>query len=218
MKWVAIDFWRTIKTRAGCICALLCILPIGTGAATGVLAQATVAAKWGVEEGTVSLVNGVMNGVVAALGCLVGGEVCMRINSRWAYALFGLLMAGVAATMALAPFSPTNYVVYILLYAFVTGLSYAAFTGFVLDAIGKGAAATKYNAFASLSNTPIMYMGLVLAWAFEPTMMNWGAKGMLLTEAGAGVLGILVLAAAVPVVRRLIREPAAPAIAGAAAP
>ena len=41
----------------------------------------------------------------------------------------------------------------------------------LFDAIGKGAAATKYNVFASLSNTPITYMGLVLAWAFIAAML-----------------------------------------------
>lgn len=81
------------------------------------------------------------------------------------------------------------YVTFSLVYVFVVGLSYTAFTGFVLDTIGKGAAATKYNAFASLSNMPITYMGLVLAWAHA----KWGEHGMLYTDAAAGVLGLCVL-------------------------
>ena len=51
-----------------------------------------------------------------------------------------------------------NYVIYTLLYAVITGLTYAGFSAFVLEAMGTGAAATKYNVFASLSNTPIWYM------------------------------------------------------------
>lgn len=198
MRGVLIDFWQMIKSRRGALCAVLCILPIGTGAATNVLAQAEVAAQWGVGENTVSLVNGVLNGLVSAIGCLVGGEICGRFSPRRVYAAVGLLMAGVAATMATTPFVPSIYVIATLAYAFTTGLAYAAFTGFVLDAIGKGAAATKYNAFASLSNTPTTYMGLVLAAAYT----RLGAAGMLLSEAAAGVLGILVLAAVAAALRQ----------------
>jgi MFS family permease len=197
MGGVVVELWRMIRSRSGVLCGVLCILPIGTGAATNVLSQAEVAAKWGVAEGTVSLVNGVMNGLVSAVGCLIGGELCARYSSRRVYAAVGLLMAGVAAAMAAAPFIPSMYVTFILAYALTTGLAYAAFTGFVLDAIGRGAAATKYNGFASISNLPITYMGIVLAEAFT----RRGAKGMLLTEAAAGVLGILVLGVVASVLR-----------------
>ena len=186
---VGVDLWRTVASRQGLLCGVLCVLPIGTGAATGVLSQAEVASGWGVGEDTVALVNGVMNGVISAVGCLVGGELCARFSSKKVYAAVGLVMALVAVGMAVSPFVPWAYVFYTLAYALVTGLSYAAFTGFVLEAIGKGAAATKYNGFASLSNFPIMYMGLVLAWVFE----HHRASGMLLAEAGFGVAGILVL-------------------------
>lgn len=203
MGGVVVELWRMIRSRGGVLCGVLCILPIGTGAATNVLSQAEVAAKWGVAEGTVSLVNGVMNGLVSAVGCLIGGELCARFSSRRVYAAVGLLMAAVAASMAVAPFIPSMYVTFILAYALTTGLAYAAFTGFVLDAIGRGAAATKYNGFASISNLPITYMGLVLAEAFT----RKGAKGMLLTEAAGGVLGILVLG----VVASVLRPPRPPA-------
>lgn len=189
MLGVLIDLWRMIKTRAGLLCGTLCLLPINTGAATSVLAQAEVAGKWGATEDTVALVSGTLNGVISGIGCLVAGEVCARINSRKVYAGVALLMAAVSAGMAMSPFTKTNYVVYSLVYAFVVGMSYTAFTGFVLDAIGKGAAATKYNVFASLSNTPITYMGLVLAWA----QTKGGEKVMLFTDAGAGVVGLIVL-------------------------
>jgi hypothetical protein len=84
------------------------------------------------------------------------------------------------------------YIVFTSLYALLTGVAYAAFTGFVLEAMGKGAAATKYNLFASLSNQPIAYMTLVDGWAYE----RWHASGMLNVEAAVGVLGIGALAVA----------------------
>jgi hypothetical protein len=39
-----------------------------------------------------------------------------------------------------------------------TGFTYAAFSAFVLEAIGKGTAATKHSALTSLSNVPICYV------------------------------------------------------------
>jgi MFS transporter, PAT family, beta-lactamase induction signal transducer AmpG len=70
----------------------------------------------------------------------------------------------------------------------ITGLTYAGFTAFVLEAMGLGAAATKYNVYASLSNTPIYYMTRVDGWSHG----RWGAGGMLYTEAIFGVLGLSV--------------------------
>jgi MFS family permease len=189
------DIWQVVTSRRGFICGLLCLLPIGTGAATSTLATSEVAANWGAKEDTVALVTGVLNGVVSAVGCLVGGFICKGRNSRIVYIFVGLTMALVALAMAYGPRTDTAYAFFSLAYAFVTGLSYAAFTGFVLDAIGKGAAATKYNGFACLSNLPITYMGLILAAVYARTDVLGGARGMLVTEAGAGVLGIVVLIA-----------------------
>lgn len=197
MVGVAKDMWHTIKSRAGMLCALLCLLPMNSGTATNILSQAEVAAKWGADENTVALVNGVLNGVLSAISCLVAGEICARVNSRKVYAGVALLLAVVAVVMAMAPQTRTNFVVFSLVYVFVVSLSYTAFTGFVLDAIGKGAAATKYNAFASLSNMPITYMGLVLAWAET----RWGERAMLCADAAVGVLGLCVLGLATALLR-----------------
>jgi MFS family permease len=189
MGGVAVDFWKMIITRAGLLAAVLCLLPINTGAITNVLSQAEVGAKWGVGEDTIALVNGVMNGIISALGCLFGGWVCKRYNARWVYAVVALLMASNSVAMVLSPWTPVWFITYTLTLAFTLGMSYTAFTGFVLDTIGKGAAATKYNAFASLSNAPIAYMGLLLAWA----QTNHQESGMLWIDAGTGVAGLVLL-------------------------
>jgi hypothetical protein len=97
-------------------------------------------------------------------------------------------------------------VIYTLIYALITGLTYAGFSAFVLEAMGLGAAATKYSLFASLSNMPIYYMTNIDGWAHE----KWGAGGMLYTEAVLGIVGLVVFAgilAALP--RRSASVPAA---------
>jgi PAT family beta-lactamase induction signal transducer AmpG len=199
------ELWEMISSRRGILCAVLCVIPIGTGAATSVLAQDEIASLWHVGADTVALVNGALNGVISAIGCLAGGELCARFSSRRVYVAVGALMALVAVTMAIMPFTPGNFIGFNLGYAFVTGLAYASFTGFVLEAVGKGAAATKYTALASLSNSPIAYMGLVLAASYarfaESGGGEHGARFMLYTEAIFGVLGIVVLAIVVAIVR-----------------
>ena len=76
-----------------------------------------------------------------------------------------------------------------------------------LVAIGAKLAATKYNGFASISNTPIWYMGLLLAAA----QTQFGARGMLATESVFGVVGILVFVAATRVWRPAAAASLAPA-------
>lgn len=187
IEHVAGDFWQVLRSRQGVHCAVLCFLPVGSGAATYVLAQAAVAANWHAGAHEVAITQGAFAGVVAMLGCLAGGTACSRFfHARTGYVVFGALMAAVAAAMAFSPMRIAPYVGYSLAYSFTAGLSYAAFSAFVLDTIGTGHAATKYNGFASLSNTPIWYMGLVLAHVET----IWGPRGMLLTEATLGAIAI----------------------------
>jgi len=103
--------------------------------------------------------------------------------------------------MALLPRTQPMFVVWTSVYAFITGLTYAGFSAFVLEAIGKGAAATKYNVYASLSNMPIYYMTNVDGWAHD----RWGSGGMLYVEAiccTAGAIAFLALIGALARARR----------------
>jgi hypothetical protein len=202
VKDVALDMWAVLNTREGILCALLCFVPIGTGAAQGVLVQSEVAAHW-IKDPTeaariVEMVQGFITGLISMAGCLVGGWICNKwLNARASYAVFGGIMAAITGGMAMAPATPNLYIVFSMAYAFATGLCYAAFSAFVLDAIGAGHAATKYNGFASLSNFPIWYCGLVLAWA----QTEWGPSAMLWTESLLGVAGIVVFTVFAAIVR-----------------
>jgi len=180
------DLWRVVRARAGILALLICFLPIGSGAASNL--WAAVADDWHASANTVALATGVFSGIVSALGCIFGGYGADRMDRKTAYALYGLLMALSTAAMAVAPRTETMYVVFTLIYAFIQGLTYAGFTAVVLETIGLGAAATKYNLYASLSNMPIAYMTLVDGWAHT----RWGAAGLLNVEAAFGVVGIIV--------------------------
>jgi PAT family beta-lactamase induction signal transducer AmpG len=194
---VVAKLWALARTRNGALSALLCFVPVGTGSALGVLAQASVAGVWGAGSSQVELVQGFLGGVVSMIGCIAGGYGSDRLGGRTSYVVYGGMMAAVTLAMALLPRTPAAYVAGTLAYSLMNGLCFAAFSAFVLEVIGGELAATKYNGFASLSNTPIWYMGLALAAAET----RFGAKGMLLTESACGVLGIVVFSAVARVKR-----------------
>jgi MFS family permease len=199
VKRLVSDLWAMLKTKGGLLSAVLCVLPIGTGAAQGTLTQAKVAAFWGAGANQVELMQGLFAGLITAVGCFAGGYLCQRFHPRTAYAGIGLALAAIAVLMGVCPSTVSMYVVWSLLYAFAVGLAYAAFTALVLDAMGQGSAATKYNVFASLSNFPLWWLGLLLGVAAD----KWGARVMLFTEAALGVVGVIVFAFSVRLVRRL---------------
>lgn len=186
---VAKDLWRVARSRRGYLALLICFLPIGSGAASGL--WSAVADDWHASANTVALATGVFSGIVSAAGCIAGGFLCDRMDRKAAYGVFGLLLAAVAIGMAVAPRTEAMYIAFTTAYSFVCGLCYAAFSAVVLEAIGRGAAATKYSVFASLSNMPIAYMTVVDAAGHT----RWGVHGLLLADAGAGVLGLLLFAA-----------------------
>jgi MFS transporter, PAT family, beta-lactamase induction signal transducer AmpG len=183
------DLWEVARARAGILALLICFLPIGTGAAANL--WSAVSGDWHASANTVALVTGVMSGFVSAAGCLAGGYMSDRIDRKTSYAIYGALMAVCTVAMAIAPRAESMYATFTLVYAFIQGLTYAGFTAVVLETIGLGAAATKYNVFASLSNMPIAYMTVVDGWASA----KWGVGGFLLTEAAIGVAGIAVFVA-----------------------
>jgi MFS family permease len=192
MKGVVGDLGAMLKTKGGVLSALLCLLPVGTGAAQGVLTQAKVAAHWGAGEHEVELMQGLVAGIVQTIGCFVGGWFCQRYKPRTTYAGVGFLLAVIAAAIAAAPPTRGAYIVGSFVYAFGVGLAYSSFSAVVLDAMGEGSGATKYNVFASLANFPIWWLGLLLGLAAD----KLGPAKMLLAEAALGVVGIAIFAAA----------------------
>jgi MFS family permease len=188
------DLWAIARSRFGYLALLVCFLPIGTGAASNL--WSAVAGDWHASAGTVALVNGVFGGIVSAVGCIAGGYLCDRMDRKTAYCAYGVLQALCAVAMAVAPRTEFTYIVFTMVYWFITGLTYAAFSAVVLEAIGHGAVATKYNMFASLSNMPIGYMTFVDGAAHD----KWGPDGMLYTEAAIAMAGLAVFIAVVTMI------------------
>jgi MFS family permease len=183
---VGCDLWAVARSRRGFLGLLICFLPIGTGAASNL--WAAVADDWHAGANAVALANGIFGGIVSALGCVLGGYLSDKMDRKLSYVVYGILQAMCAVAMALAPRTELMYIEFTLAYALITGLTYAGFSAVVLEAIGRGAAATKYNVYASLSNIPIAYMTVVDGWA----RTRWNEGAMLYTEAMVGFAALAV--------------------------
>ena len=70
VKGVIRDLGKMLRTKGGLLSAILCVLPVGTGAAQTVLTQAEVAGYWGAGAREVELMQGLTVGVVTAIGRL----------------------------------------------------------------------------------------------------------------------------------------------------
>jgi PAT family beta-lactamase induction signal transducer AmpG len=186
LKATGLDVLSLVRTRIGLLACFIMLLPIGSGGLQQL--WAAIAKDWGAGADVVALVGGLLAGLVSIPGCIAGGYLADRMNRKRAYAVFGVALAAVAVAMAFGPRTPAAFLVFACVYNFVAGLCYGAYSGVTLEAIGKGAAATKFNLISSISNAPVLVVTLVDGWAET----KFGATGMLLTEAGLGVAAVAI--------------------------
>jgi predicted MFS family arabinose efflux permease len=212
------DVWRTFRSREGWTGLVICLAPVGTGGVTklfGKLAGEYIP-EAAAREHAVELVNGVMGGIAAAAGSLLGGYLADRMNRRLLYVVGGLLCGAAAIAMGLAPANATTYAAGCLAYQFFAGVCFAAFAAFVLEMVGQGpGVTTKYMLFVGASNVAI---GMVAT--LDGFGESWGARvfhgapfaarlGVLGTDALATCAGVVVITAMVLYLRR---RPAATAL------
>jgi MFS family permease len=186
---VAKDVWNIARARAGYLALLIFILPLATGTAGSLFSS--IAGDWRASADLVAVVAGVAGGVFSAVGSIAGGYVCDWMDRKTAYALFAGLQGLCALAMGLAPHTPLAFTIFALAYTAINGLAYAAFSALTLETIDKGAAATKYNLLAGVSNTPIFYVVLIEGWVNA----RWGSTAMLASEAVLAAGGLLIFGA-----------------------
>jgi len=191
LRLVVVDCWRVCKARLGWLTLFVLVLPLGAGGAQQLFSA--LAKEWGVGVDLLTGINGLV-GVATGVAALVGGYLCDRMDRKAAYVLFGVIGGVICAAIALMPRTPEWYVVFVFAYSAALGLSYAAFSAATLEAIGGGAAATKYTLFASISNIPVALMPALDGWADT----RWNVGALLWTEFGtAAAAGVLFMVVAV---------------------
>ena len=184
------DVWDTVRSRNGWLGLLVCLLPLGCATANSL--WAAVASEWHAGADTVALVTGMLAAGVTAAGCVVGGWVSDRVSPRYFYLAVALTSALSLVGMAYAPRTEALFIGGTLLYALINGMATASYVTLILEAIGKGAATTKYALFVSVGNMPSYLMIFALGYAHT----HFGSVGMLNTEfvfaVGALVLYVVV--------------------------
>ena len=190
-KVLALEVKDLFRSPITLFTTAMIIAPIGIGAASGI--WSSVAADWHAPTDTVALVTGVLNGVACVIGCVFGGWIADKLGRWWAFFGSGTLMAMVTLTMSLSTFTPINYVGGVLLYAFIVGFAYAAFSAIVLHAIGKGMASTKYALLSSFSNIPVVYMTVFDGWLHDKYNITTMLRGETFLGLGFVIISIFVL-------------------------
>jgi PAT family beta-lactamase induction signal transducer AmpG len=195
---LAKDLYRTAISRVGWTGLLICLSPVGAGAAANLFAGG-MHNDYHASESTVEIVNGLLGGIVAAVGCLVGGYLADRMNRRLAYAMAGAMMALVAIGMAFGPLTQGAYCIGTLSYQLANSIGYSAFVAFVLELVGEeGAVTTKYTLYVAAANLAISYTAVLDGWGYD----RGRVRGLFLTDAGATIAGIAVLLGMTVLVRR----------------
>jgi MFS transporter, PAT family, beta-lactamase induction signal transducer AmpG len=180
------DVWSMARSRVGLLAMVLLVLPCGTGAASNL--WPAVAVDWHAGADIIAIVAGVLSGLVATVGCLIAGRFCDLTDRKFCYVASAASMALSALLMAAAPRTPSMFVFFALLYALTNGFMYAAYGAVMLEAIGRGAAATKSPIMGGLVNIPIVAMTLVDGKA----QTWWGSGAMLIVE---GLIGFAAIGA-----------------------
>lgn len=202
------DVLSIVLTREGLTGLLICLAPVGCGALSNLFTA--FAQDYRVSADMTSFVSGIGGGIAGAVGSVLGGYLADRFNRRFMYCLAGALSALCAGVMSFAPVSPATYVVGTLLYLLANGFAFAAFAGFVLEMVSKGAAvSTKYALFVASSNFSINYTtyldGRASAYGWLSHLGSVASIKFdaLITFAGVGFVAVMTL-----VSRRLFQAPA----------
>jgi MFS family permease len=194
------EVWAVIRTRAGLLVIFLMLLPIGSGGLQGL--WNSVAGEWKVSGDTVALTGGVITGVASGVAALFGGYVCDWLDRRTTYCLFGVLIAVELVIVAYLPRSPAVWIGASVLYNAIVAACYSAYSAVVLEVIGRGAAATKFNLMASVANVPVTVMPIVDGVLHD----KHGTNAMFYGEAALSVAAAVIFGAIVLASGRLLRR------------
>jgi predicted MFS family arabinose efflux permease len=196
------DVWDVLRSRETMIGLVFFLSPVGSAAVTNLISS--VGPDYHASDAEVAWVSGLAGGLLSALGCLIGGWICDRMNRRAAYALAGLLSVPFSAWLAFGPATPLTYAGGYAGYSLAAGIAYAAFTALELDVLGRRphAAGTAYSLLTGSSNLPIAYM----TWLDGVGYKYSGARGLMAVDSVANAAGgVLLLIFAVYCARKRVR-------------
>ncbi len=177
-----------LRSRPGVMAALVCIIPFGGGGAAKLFGA--IAPEWHASSDLMAQIAAwaALSGVA---GAFVGAWVITHRGQWFAYIAAGVLMMSVALVLAFVAENARNLTTGGLIYVATSGACDAAVYTIALSTIGRGAASTKAAVLVGLSNLSSYYPPLIEGVAHD----HAGSRGVMLTEAGLGLAGLLLLLA-----------------------
>ncbi len=188
------QMWREIRTtlfsRKTAPSLLVMLAPVGTGAASALLAG--MAKDYGVGAGRVIWVNGFAGGLLTIVGCMIASAFPVSWDRRLTYVFAGCLNGLAASVLWLGPARPGVYIIGTALYLFTAGLCYTSFTMLVVDTMGRAgiSAASRFTLLDSMANAPTIF----LTWLEGRSYHAFGPHGVPALDALANfAVGCVVL-------------------------
>jgi MFS transporter, PAT family, beta-lactamase induction signal transducer AmpG len=196
------DLREVLWSRRTLVGLVFFLSPVGSAAVVNLASG--LGPDYHAPAGEVMWISGIAGGLLSALGSLVGGFVCDRMNRMLAYALSGGLSALFAAYLAFAPATPWTYGLGYSGYSITAGFAYAVFTALVLEVMGhrRHAAGTAYSLFVATGNVPILYM----TWLDGVGYKYKAVRGLMTVDAVANGMGALLLLLVARSAQRYFRE------------
>jgi len=168
------EFKKTFLRFSALPAVLLLVSPLGSGGAIGILSS--IAKDYGVSGNQVAWTNGLMGGVLTFAGALVMALMPAHFDIRMAYAVTGLVNAGVLGVFCFGTPRPWMYIVGSGLFLFTVGACWAMYSALVLKIVGSPgrSGCGRYAMGVSLANLPVAYMAALDGWGAK-----WfGPKGL----------------------------------------
>lgn len=192
--------WRACKTKECLTGFAVFLAPASASAAINLFSG--MGNDFHASISTVIWVTGAGCAATTSLGALLGGYAANYISRGHLYLCAGLANGFVALAMALAPHTPADFIIGVLVYNGVAGVSYAAFNAFGFQLVGRNSAvaSTQLGLFAASTNFAIVYM----VWVDGQGFKHFGATGLLLTDC---IAAMVTATACLILLRKLLKPP-----------
>lgn len=202
--------WREIvqfvRSRAGMIGVLACILPLGTSAIDCL--EGALAGDYRAGASHVAFIGGIGGTLAGVVGALAGSVLVTRLGRFSAYLLASAAMGVTALALAILPANPSMYVAGMLFYGTLASACAAAFNAYAFALIASCRAPSSVcGLLYGAVNLPLSYMLIVDGWAHTRA----GRGGLFFVDGLACLVGV----AGLIVVSRAGQRQASPALSPA---
>lgn len=180
---------QTMSGSDGWLGLAMCVCPAGTIALNFFLPALAIDYR-SPEWMTVSL-NGFFGWMLTLLGIYLGGQACLRHDSRVIYVISAFAMTIVGLFWAIMPINPSSYAIGSIVYCVVQGASLASCSAMVFDLISKSAtsSSTQYSVFYAVSSLAQMYVLSIDTHAYSQS----GLRALYTSDAVLNLIGALLL-------------------------